>query len=207
MTTLLEETTVQDTMTLEAAEPILLLMSAQDEAVISTSDYQDAKITNYCDVLTSNIDASRVDPETLAAFIELVFAVDDEYIDTGLADVPAITEPLLNWNEMGDALAESQALLKTMQDLLSLTLEEMGVEDHEYVRITEDMQGNLRLLVPHERQEEIENVLNSPEHNQLHELYRAVQSGMHLAGNLIGQGAVPQEVLRMVKESQQQATV
>lgn len=204
MTTMLEETTVQDT-ALEAGQ-ILSLISVEDEAYISTPDYQDAKITNYCEVLTSNIDASRVDPETLAAFLELVFAVDDEYIDTGFSDVPAITEPLLNWNEMGDALAESQALLKTMQDLLSLTLEEMGVEDHAAIRIFEDMQGNLRLLVPHDRQEEIEEKLNSPENNQLHELYRAVASGMNLAGNLIGQGALPQEVLDMVKASQQ-ATV
>jgi hypothetical protein len=199
---MLEETTVQDTAL--AAEPILLLIDAEEEAYIATPDYQDAKITNYCDVLTSNIDASRVDPETLAAFIELVFAVDDEYIDTGIADVPAITEPLLNWNEMGDALAESQALLKTMQDLLSLTLEEMGVEDHSAIRIYEDMEGKLRLLVPHDRQEEIEEKLNSPENKQLHELHRAVASGMHLAGNLIGQGALPQEVLDIVKAQQQQ---
>ncbi len=204
MTTLLEETTVQEK-ALEAGQ-YLTLISVQDEAYISTPDYQDAKITNYCDVLTSNIDASRVDPETLAAFLELVYAVDDEYIDTGLAEVPAITEPLLNWNEMGDALAESQALLKTMQELLSLTLEDMGVEDHAEIRIYEDIQGKLRLLVPHDRLEEIEEKLNSPENKQLHELYRAVQSGMHLAGNLVGQGALPEEVLRMVKESQQ-ATV
>ncbi len=204
MTTLLEETTVQEK-ALEAGQ-YLTLISVEDEAYISTPDYQDAKITNYCDVLTSNIDASRVDPETLAAFLELVYAVDDEYIDTGLAEVPAITEPLLYWNEMGGALAESQALLKTMQELLSLTLEDMGVEDHAEIRIYEDIHGQLRLLVPHDRLEEIEEKLNSPENKQLHELYRAVQSGMHLAGNLVGQGALPEEVLRMVKESQQ-ATV
>jgi hypothetical protein len=108
-------------------------------------------------------------------------------------------EPLMNWDEVGEALAQSQAMLRAMQDLLSLTLEEMGVADHAEIRVCEDAEGQLRLVSDHPRRDEIESAINAPVNRQLQELYRAAANGMSLAGSLVGNGALPSEVLDMVK--------
>lgn len=184
-------------MTTMIEEPVVLIVEDLAAEGAAGLDWEDARAANHGEVLTANREAAVVDPETLAAFLELIYDVDEEYIDTGFSAAPS--EPLMNWDEVGTALAESQAMLMAMQDLLSVILEEIGVEDHASIRIYEDPEGKLRLVSPHERREEIEETLNSPVNRQLQELYRSVANGMSLAGSLVGNGALPEEVLEKVK--------
>ena len=181
-------------MTTLLEEPILLT-APEYEPPDEVND-ETAWIANHSLVLTANREASEVDAESLQAFLELLYAADPEYIDAPAAPEPA---PLMNWAEVGDALAEAQAMLRTMQNLLSLTLEEMGIPDHDEIRVGEGSDGALRLISDHPRRDEIEAVINSPAHRQLQELFRAAANGMSLAGSLIGNGALPPEVLDMAR--------
>lgn len=179
-------------MTTSLEEPIVLVV--EDIAYGSLPEELEAKRWNKREVLLVNREASAVDAEALEAFLELLYAADADYISVE-PPAPAMPAPLLNWDEVGQVLAESQAMLQSMQQLLSLTLAEMGVEDHAGIRVYEDESAKLRLVVDHPRREEIETVLNSPENRQLQDLYRAAVNGMGLAGSLVGNGAVPTEVL------------
>ena len=183
-------------MTTLIEEPILL--TAPEYEPLDEVNDETAWIANHSLVLTANREASEVDAESLQAFLELLYAADTEYIDAGQA-VPPEPAPLMNWAEIGDALAEAQAMLRTMQNLLSLTLEEMGIPDHDEIRVGEGSDGALRLISDHPRRDEIEATINSPAHRQLQELFRAAANGMSLAGSLIGNGALPPEVLDMAR--------
>lgn len=141
-----------------------------------------------------NHEAATVEPEALAAFFELIYCADPDYIETPAPQ--ALETPIMNWEEVGLALAESQAMLRTMQDYLAAVLSEHGVENPESVRLFEDGNGVFRLIGVYDNQEELEALVNAPEHRELHELYRAVTAGMSLAGSLIGSGALPEEVRR-----------
>ena len=182
-------------MTTMLEEPILL--TSPEAEILCETDDETAWIANHSLVLNANREASEVDAESLQAFLELLYAADTEYIDAGA--VAAEPAPLMNWTEVGDALAEAQAMLCTMQNLLSLTLEEMGVPDHDEIRVGEDAEGALRLISDHPRREEIEAAINSPANLQLQQLYRAATNGMSLAGSLIGNGALSREVLDLAR--------
>jgi hypothetical protein len=71
----------------------------------------------------------------------------------------------------------------------------MGVEDYDSIRVYSDSAGQLRLLVDHHYQAEIEAALNGPEHAELRQLYQAATSGMSMAGGLVGHFSVPDEVI------------
>lgn len=182
-------------MTTILEEPIVLVV--EDAVLANEPGHIEAKKHNHNATLIVNREASVVDAESLAAFLDLLYAADEDYIDAG--PPPASwSQPLLNWDEVGEALAESQQMLLNMQGLLSLTLAEMGVAEHNDIRVLEDTEGKLRLVVDHPRREEIEEELNSPKNRQLQELHRAAMNGMSLAGSLVGNGALPVEVLQAV---------
>jgi hypothetical protein len=145
-------------------------------------------------VESHNIEAMKVDVETLNAFLELITACDADYIDTQDYEVEA-PQPMLDWDSVSKALDESQRILIGVQELLSSTLAEMGVADHEHIRVYSDDMGFLHLLVDHPLQEEIEAALNSETHRPLRELYQAATSGMSMAGGLVGRFAVPDAVV------------
>ncbi len=187
-------------MTTSIDEAVVLYVENIEQDFYSDPENRKMRYQNHKEVLAANVQASEVELESLYEFFNLIYDVDPDYIDAA-AHVPAPTpsEPLMNWQEVGQALAESQRMLQTMQNLLSLTLSELGVEDHASVRIYEDQDNKLRLVSDHPRHEEIETVLNSPKQRQLQELYRSATNGMSLAGCLIGNGALPEEVLQKVK--------
>ncbi|MDR1611278.1 MAG: hypothetical protein LBT97_00680 [Planctomycetota bacterium] len=139
-----------------------------------------------------NREAAAVETEALAAFLELLHGADPDYIDAPTPQAPEA--PVMNWDEVGSVLAESQDMLLTMQDFLAAVLSGYGIENPENVRIFEDVSGVFRLIGEYENREMLEAALNNPENRQLHELYRAVSAGMSLAGSLIGGGSLPEEV-------------
>lgn len=145
---------------------------------------------NHQEVLEANRQASTVDSESLAAFLELLAAADAEYLDAADYAQPAAPEQSalagLDWDALNQALAESQQILIGMQRLLSETLAAAGVADHEHIRVYADEQGWLRLVGEHPRSEEIETILNSPENLELRNLHAAAMAGMSLAGTLVG---------------------
>ena len=159
---------------------------------------------NRADIMAANREASEVDHEALAAFLDLLAAADTDYIDAE-AYVPEPEAPALDWDAVSQALGESQAILIGVQRLLSETLAGMGVADHQSVRVYADTAGCLRLVADHPRRAEIESALNSPENRELRDLYQAATSGMSLAGSLVGNFAVPEEVLARVKAKQSAA--
>lgn len=144
---------------------------------------------NRLDVLEANRQASEVESESLTAFLDLLAAADAEYMAAASYVEPARPEstlPGLDWDTLHMALAESQRILINVQELLSETLAGIGVEDHAHIRVYADEAGALRLITDHPRQTEIENLLNSPENQELRNLHAAAMAGMSLAGNLVG---------------------
>lgn len=159
------------------------------------------------EVWTENLDAMRVDPEALYAFIELLTGCDTEYIEQAQEHAPALydegelqCEALVDWSTVTDALGESQKILIGVQALLSETLAELGIENPHDVRVFADMNGAMHLVTDHPRQEEIEAILNSEEQRPLRELYSAATNGMGVAGGLVGAVSLPREVLQRLKE-------
>lgn len=176
---------------MELEEPIVL----DNEA--------DATLAAVQAVMDSNYEAKNTLPESLQAFIELVMAADPEYIEapeyTTLA--PEDKKPL-DWDQVSEALNESQEILVLVQKLLTETFLSMGLPDAQYLRVWQDMDGSLRLTGDHERREEIERELNGPANAELRRMYEAAVSGMSMAGGLVGTMACPEEVLRQVRDSQ-----
>ncbi|MDR0362869.1 MAG: hypothetical protein LBJ46_09345 [Planctomycetota bacterium] len=182
MTTLVEEEVI-------AQEGVQIVFGS----AIATSR---AYLLNRDAVGFANHEAASVETEALAAFLDPIYGADPDYIET---PAPNLAEnPVMNWDEVGATLAESQAMLRTMQEFIIVILSEHGIENPECVRIYEDEAGGLRMVGDHERRDDIEAILNAPENRQLKELYRAVTAGMSLAGSLIGSGALPKEVRKNV---------
>lgn len=177
-----------------------------DQAVQETGDDIAAYLGNEHLVHNENIDAGQVTQEDLQAFLELVYAADPEYMDTQ-AYVPA-PEPqnLVDWGDVTEALMASQRTMTAMQELLSESLREMGVEDHSSIRVYSDPEGALRLVVDHPRQREIESMLNAPEQSYIRDMYISATAGMTIAGSLVGTMSVPEEVLEMAKAKRRAAS-
>lgn len=188
----------------EVCEAEVVFVSAFENPAMADIDaYRQVE----AEVWTQNMDAMRVNPEALDAFIELVYGCDTEYMEQVEEHVPSIYdldelhgEGLVDWSTVTNALGESQKILIGVQALLSETLAEMGVEDYRDIRVFSDMHGMMRLLSDHERQEEIEARLNSDENRPLRELYNAATNGMSVAGGLVGTVSLPKEVLAKLKE-------
>lgn len=187
---------MEETMVLEAAAP------AAPEVQVAPADPRadaQAYLRNEQEVWHHNLEAMRVDTESLHAFLELVAMADAEYLDAEEYVQEPMPRNTVDWDAVDNALAESQQILIGVQQLLSHTLAEMGVEDHEYLRVFSDAAGMMRLVGDHERKEEIETVLNSPAHAELRNLYQAATSGMSMAGGLVGKMSVPEEVLEKIQ--------
>lgn len=182
----MEETVVMDVVFAEAPE-----VAGQE---VDSAAY----LENEEQVWSHNIEAMRVDTEALNAFLDLVASADAEYLDATEYEQPQ-PESLVDWDAVNAALAESQQILIGVQKLLSQTLEEMGIEDHAYIRVYADTEGAMRLVSDHARREEIESALNSPANKALRSLYQAATTGMSMAGGLVGKMSVPEEVLEKVK--------
>lgn len=176
---------------------VMEIVFAADADVAANTDLQ-AYEANAQEIETHNIEAMQVDVEALNAFLELVAACDADYIDTQDYEME-IPQPMLDWDAVSKALDESQRILIGVQELLSDTLAEMGIEDHEHIRVYNDDMGFLHLLVDHPMQDEIEAALNSETHRPLRELYQAATSGMSMAGGLVGRFAVPDAVVEHAK--------
>lgn len=141
--------------------------------------------------------AADTTTSSLDMFLELLSGADPAYLPPE-AVMPA--SPIqADWNEVKAMLANAQDALRALQEYLVLTLETLGVEDAENMRLYEDHAGNLRLAGGHPRQEEIEAALNGQEHAELKNLYRASMAGMAFAGGLVGDVAVPDAVTAMVQ--------
>lgn len=166
-------------------------------AAETTADAE-ALARNEAEILRQNMQAMTVDTEAMSAFLDLLSGADTEYL-AAEEYVPEPETPELDWDAVSAALGESQKILIGVQSLLSETLAAMGVEDHAYIRVFQDIHGDLRLVAAHPRQAEIEAALNSPENAVLRELYEAATAGMSLAGSLVGTMSVPTEVLERVK--------
>lgn len=176
---------------------VMEVVFAADEDMAANTDTQ-AYLENEAEVWSHNIEAMKVDVDALNAFLELLSGCDDEYIDTQADAADYQMEPprqMLDWDSVSAALDESQRILIGVQQLLSATLADMGVEDHEHIRVYADEAGFLHLLVDHPYQAEIEAILNGPEHAELRQLYQAATSGMSMAGGLVGKFSVPEEVI------------
>lgn len=182
----MEDTMVMDVVFAEGPEVA--------EHAADTSAY----LENEEQVWTHNLEAMRVDTEALNAFLDLVAAADAEYLDAVEYEQP-VQETIVDWDAVNAALSESQQILIGVQKLLSQTLEEMGIEDHAYIRVYADTNGLMRLVSDHPRREEIETALNSPANKPLRSLYQAATTGMSMAGGLVGKMSVPEEVLKKIK--------
>lgn len=157
-----------------------------------------AYLANEQEVWSHNLEAMRVDTDALNAFLELLSEADAEYMDATEYVQPE-PQTILDWDAVSAALTESQQILIGVQKLLSQTLEDMGVEDHEYIRVYSDTAGLMRLVSDHPRRGEIEDALNSPANYALRSLYQAATSGMSMAGGLVGKMSVPEDVLAQIK--------
>jgi hypothetical protein len=181
-------------------------MSVIDEPVMTDVAFRemesavdlDALARNEREVMDQNRLAMSVESEDFKAFLDLLSGADAEYLDAREYVAPP-ADPMLDWDAVNKALNESQQILIGVQNLLSETLAAMGVEDHQYIRVYADTQGDLRLVSEHPRREEIESALNSPANYELRNLYHAAMAGMSLAGGLVGTMSVPDEVLAKVK--------
>lgn len=158
---------------------------------------------NRREVLASNQEALTVESESLAAFMDLLYAADPQYIETEEYMAPPAA-PAVDWDAVSDALSESQQILIGMQNLLAATFAAMGLEDYQYIRVYADQQGLLRLVADHPRREEIEATLNSPANTDLRTLYHSAMAGMSLAGSLVGSMSLPEEVLAKVKAKEKE---
>ncbi len=175
-------------------EPITLEMAFPD-----TGERVDRETweKNCREVLSVNREATATRTEDFAAFLDLLYAADSDYIDAaGYAPEPPTQ--LVDWDAVGMALSESQQILIGVQNLLAETLAAMGVEDYQYIRVYADTRGFLRLVSDHDRRDEIESVLNGPDNADLRNLYHAAVSGMSLAGGLVGNVSVPPELLAKI---------
>lgn len=161
------------------------------------------------EVWSQNLDAMRVDPLSLYSFMELLSMCDTEYMEQVEEHAPVAAayseeevecEALVDWPTVEAALGESQKILIGVQQLLTETLAEMGIADCQGIRVFSDAKGAMRLVSDHERQDEIETVLNSEANRPLRELYSAASSGMSVAGGLVGTMSVPRDVLDRLKE-------
>ncbi|MCC8165323.1 MAG: hypothetical protein LIQ31_04030 [Planctomycetes bacterium] len=189
----------------ECAAPAPWEISFAAESVADTDPM--GYIANEAEVWSHNLDAMRVETAVLDAFLDLLAAADAEYMDTAEyvideSDLGAVVD----WTSVESALGESQQTLIGLQNLLSNILEEMDVEDYQYLRVYSDAEGAMRLVGDHPRREEIELVLNSPEHEQFRELYQAATNGMSMAGSLVGRVSVPAEVLEQYKQRKASAS-
>lgn len=158
---------------------------------------------NEAEVWSQNMDAMRVDMDSLYAFLDLLYACDEEYIEQAQEYAPVDSDgenPLVDWATVSSALGASQNVLIGVQQLLTETLGGMGIENYEEIRVFSDINGMMRLVSSHDRQEEIEKMLNSDENRPLRELYNAATSGMGVAGGLIGTVSLPQEVWKRLKD-------
>ena len=185
----MEEMIVTDVIFAEDAPAEILALAADSSAYLR----------NEQEVWGHNLEAMRVDSEALDAFLELVHGADAEYLDAEEYVTPAEPANTVDWDSVNAALNESQQILIGVQKLLSETLENMGVEDHAYIRVYSDAAGAMRLVADHPRREEIEAVLNSPVNSALRCLYQAATTGMSMAGSLVGKMSVPEEVLEQLK--------
>lgn len=156
---------------------------------------------NRREVLIVNQQASATEVEDLAAFLDLLYAADTQYIKAEEYIAP-LPDPALDWDEVSKALAESQQILIGVQNLLAETLATMGVEDYRYIRVYADSGDNLHLVSEHPRREEIEAALNGTANADLRSLYHAATCGLSLAGGLVGNMSVPKDVLEKVKAKQ-----
>lgn len=178
--------------------------SAENPAMADANAYLKVE----AEVWTQNLDAMRVDPLSLYSFMELLSMCDTEYMEQVEEHAPVAAyseeevecEALVDWPTVEAALGESQKILIGVQELLSETLSEMGIADCQSIRVFSDAQGQMRLVSDHDRQVEIEAVLNSEENRPLRELYSAASSGMSVAGGLVGTMSVPRDVLDRLKE-------
>lgn len=188
----MDETVTTDTL----ATDVVFVERVVEDSGEGIATYLD----NEHQVLSENIDAMRVSPEDLDAFLELVYAADAQYMDVE----EYVPEPqnLVDWDDVSRALLESQRIMIKTQELLSETLAEMGIEDHSAIRVYSDAEGALRLVVDHPRQAEIEEMLNSAEQRPLRDMYNSATAGMTVAGSLVGNISVPDAVLEMAKAKQ-----
>lgn len=153
-------------------------------------------------VASLNVDSAQPEPVALDAFIELLFLADQQYIEVPHyeeRESEVVAEPILDWEAVALALEESQRILVMVQELLSATLADMGIVDHESIRVYTDEYGWLRVVGEHDRKVQIESTLNSAENNQLREYYMSATAGMSMAGSLVGTMAVPPEVLEQAQ--------
>lgn len=184
-----------------AEEPVVMeIVFAPDGEIPAYTDTR-AYTENEGEILSHNIEAMKVDVEALNAFLALLAGCDDEYIDTqaDASDYRQPARPMLDWDSVSAALDEGQRILVGVQQLLSATLQAMGVEDYDSIRVYSDEAGFLHLLVDHPYQAEIEAILNSPEHAELRQLYQAATSGMSMAGGLVCNFSVPDEVVEQAE--------
>lgn len=185
----MEEPVLTDVVFAEDASAEVRALAADDSAYLH----------NEQEVWSHNLEAMRVDSAALDAFLELVHGADAEYLDAEEYVAPVELANTVDWDSVNAALTESQQILIGVQKLLSETLENMGVEDHAYIRVYSDTAGMMRLVADHPRRPEIEAVLNSPVNSALRCLYQAATTGMSMAGSLVGKMAVPEEVLEQIK--------
>ena len=186
---------------------VMEIVFANDEDMAANTDTQ-AYLDNEAEIWSHNIEAMKVDVDALNAFLELLAGCDDEYIDTqaDAAEYQVETpRPMLDWDSVSAALDESQRILIGVQQLLSATLAGMGVEDHDSIRVYADVDGFLHLLVDHPYQTEIEAALNSQECAELRQLYLAATSGMSMAGGLVGNFSVPNEVIEHAENKRKES--
>lgn len=178
--------------------------SAENPAMADANAYLKVE----AEVWSQNLDAMRVDPLSLYSFMELLSMCDTEYMEQVEEHAPVAAyseeevepEALVDWHTVEAALGESQKILIGVQELLAETMAEMGITDCQSIRVFSDAHGQMRLVSDHDRQEEIEAVLNSEENRPLRELYSAASSGMSVAGGLVGTMSVPRDVLDRLKE-------
>ncbi|MCD8140995.1 MAG: hypothetical protein LUE17_14690 [Planctomycetaceae bacterium] len=181
--------------------------TADNPALDDTQAYLRAE----AEVWSQNLDAMRVDPLSLYSFMELLSTCDTEYIETVEEHASAVApsvyaeeerEPtaLVDWGTVDAALGESQKILQGVQQLLTETLADMGIEKYEEIRVFSDAKGKMRLVSDHDRREEIEAALNSEANRPIRELYDAAMSGMNVAGGLVGSLSIPEDVLNRLKE-------
>lgn len=185
-----------ETMTAEMPVAEVVVLAPYEETVD-----REAWRRNHSETARLNIQASAVEAADLAAFLDLLSGADAEYMGTE-EYVAQPQGPGLDWEAVSQALGESQGILIGIQKLLSATFAAMDIEDHEFIRVYADREGLLRLVSDHPRREEMETALNSPANQQVRDLYHAAMAGMGLAGGLVGEMAVPQEVLDRVKAKQ-----
>lgn len=196
MEALLEEAIADTGVNAETIAPEGTIEFGDSARAISAADAKNLA-RNGLEVLAANQAAATVETDSLATFFELIYAVDTDYMDT--PEPPRKVEAGFEWEDVQRMLSESQEMLVAMQRMLSLVLEEIGVADHEHIRVYADDEGCLRLVSPHPDRDAIEAELNRPERLELRSLHRAAMAGLGLAGSLVGNSVSPAQVAAQVK--------